>query len=140
MSLTSRLKQAGKVVLPFILAGTLLNPLNAQQPKNQEKSDWLYHVLEASFIAFNVVDYVTTQQALEYGAQEKNPIAKHFIHNRPVSALWKIGCNLTSLYACKQIKKTHPKLAYASLIGLNLLYGQLAYRNININLKFNLNK
>lgn len=138
MSLTNKLKQAGKKALPFLLVGALLNPIQAQEKK--EKSDWLYHGLEASFIIFNVVDYVTTQQALEYGAQEKNPIAKHFIHNRPVSALWKIGCNLTSLYACKQLKKTHPKTAYGALIGLNILYGQLAYRNIKLNLNFNLNK
>ncbi len=139
MSLTNKLKQVGKKALPFLLAGALLNPLNAQN-KNKEKSDLLYHGLEASFIVFNIIDYKTTLDAIDNGATELNPIAKHFIHNKPASALFKIGCNFASLYACRQLKKDYPKLAYASLIGLNLLYGQLAYRNININLRFNLNK
>ncbi len=139
-TLLNKLKQTGKRALPFILAANMLNPLNAQQPEKKDKNDWLYHGLEAGYITFNIVDYFTTQYALEYGAQELNPIAKHFIHNKTISALVKGGVSLTTLYYLRELKEENPKLAYAFLIGLNAVYGQLAYRNIKLNISLDLDR
>lgn len=142
-TLLNRLKQTGKKALPFILAANMLNPLNAQQPKKQNKNDWLYHGLEASYIVLNYIDYKTALNAIDNGATELNLLAKPFVenpHNDITFALFKTGATFTTLYYLRKIKEENPKLAYASLTGANLLYGWLAHRSIKLNLSLDLDR
>lgn len=141
MSLTNKLKQAGKKALPFLLAVVLLNPIQAQEKK--EKSDFKYKVGEVSYVVLNYIDYKTTLNAIDNGATELNPITKPFVenpYNDITFGLFKTGATFTALYLLRKIKEENPKLAYASLTGANLLYGWLAHRHIKLDLSFNLNK
>ena len=139
MSLTSKLKQVSKKALPFLLAGTLLNPIQAQ-----DKNDLLYHGLEAYHIGINLADYFTTYMAIETGSFiEGAPIIRNFIDNKELFILYKIGLVSLFLYENRQIKKDYPKTAYAALIGLNLLGTYISYRNyknFQIGLSLNLGK
>ncbi len=124
MSLTSRLKQVGKKALPFLLVGALLNPIQAQEKK--EKSDWLYHGLEASYIALNYLDYSTTKRALQNGATELNPLMEY-----PIPC--KLGMTSLFLYASRQIKKDDEKQAKRLLLLGNLFYGAIVLNNYLLN-------
>ena len=104
MNLTDKFKHVGRKMLPLLLVGTLLTPLNAQE-KNKKRTDWIYNGLEAAYIGLNIADYITTQQAMEKGAFEANPIMRPFVKNKPAFALIKAGANLTTLYLGRKVKK-----------------------------------
>ena len=134
MNLTDKLKHIGRKMLPLLLVGTLLTPLNAQE-KKKKRSDWIYNGLEASYIGLNIADYITTRQAMEKGAWEANPIMRPFVKNKPAFASIKAGATLTTLYLSRKVKKEKPKVAFGLLIIGNLVYGYLANHNYKVNLQ-----
>lgn len=134
MNLTDKFKQIGGKMLPLLLVGALLTPLNAQQ-KNKKRTDWMYNGLETSYIGLNIADYITTQQAMKKGAKEANPIMKPFVKNKSTFALIKAGGTLTTIYFSRKIKKENPKTALGLLLALNIFYGYVVNNNYQVNLQ-----
>ena len=134
MNLTDKFKQIGGKMLPLLLVGTLLTPLNAQD-KNKKTTDWIYNSLETSYIGLNIADYITTQQAMKKGALEANPIMKPFVKNKSAFALTKTGVTLTTLYLSRKVKKENPKTAFGLLLALNIFYGYVVNNNYQVNLQ-----
>ena len=133
MNLTDKFKQIGRKMLPFLLVGALLTPLNAQE-KNK-RTDWIYNGLEASYIGLNIADYITTRQAMEKGAWEANPIMRPFVKNKPAFASIKAGATLTTLYLYRKVKKEKPKVAFGLLLALNIFYGHIVNNNYQVKLQ-----
>ena len=121
-----------------------LNPFEKPFDKaTDEKTDWVYHGLEASYIALNVADYFLTYRALDkksdkWQVQEVHPIMKNFIHNKALTALIKTGATGFVLYANRKLKKENSTAAYALLTAMNLIYAGIVYNNYQVNVKLDL--
>ena len=99
------------------------------------RMDGLYTALELSYLALNTIDLVTTFYSLDNGAKELNPIAKSFIHNKPLAVAVKGGLTLGVLWGLRQVKKQDKTAAYITLSLLNGLYGFVATNNIRVSLQ-----
>ena len=114
----------------------LINPV--EKPLEEEKTDWVYHGLEVSYIALNAADLALTYGALNSGAKEGNPIMKNVMHNKALTALIKTGATGFVLYAGRKIKEENSTAAYAFLTAINLIYVGVVYNNYQVNLKLDL--
>jgi hypothetical protein len=107
--------------------------------REESKIDWVYHGLEASYIALNAADVIFTYRALDKGAEEANPLLRGFVKSKPLTIAFKAGTTGLVLYANRKITKENKTVGYATLIALNLLYGYIVNNNYQVTMRVGLN-
>lgn len=92
-----------------------------------------YCSLEASYLALNVADYITTLHALQnYPVREANPLLVEITRDPVLFALAKTGMTAGVLYTLRIVRDDRPGLAMAELIGLNLIYAGIVTHNVTV--------
>lgn len=121
------------LIVPFDLV--LGAEKGTEDHKQKNKKDWLYHVLEANYLALNAADLVTTFRGVDQGAYEINPIARTFIQNKPLAIAAKTGLSLGVLVALREARKQDRRVAVIALAVLNVAYSVVVTNNIRVNLQ-----
>jgi len=97
--------------------------------------DWLYTALELNYVFLNAADLLITFEGLKRGAREANPVARLFIHNKPLALAVKGGVTAGVLFGLAYVKKHDAKAAYISLGLLNVIYGVVVANNVSVQLR-----
>lgn len=94
-----------------------------------------YHSLEVSYIALNTADLITTYQLIEAGGYEANPLQAKVIHNKPLAIGIKTISTGLILGSCRIIRRDRPKVAFISLLALNIGYAFIVTHNYQLTIK-----
>lgn len=101
-----------------------------------KKTDWVYHSLEASYIALNTADVLITYKGLEKGLREANPFIQDIIDNKPLFIGIKAVFTFGALALIRQVRKHDRKTGMIYLIGANVLYSVVVAHNYSVVIRF----
>jgi len=99
-----------------------------------------YRSLEATYVALNAADVVTTYRAINRGGYEENPLLRPIISRPAVFIPVKGLMTLGSLALLRRIGRDSPKAALVYLSILNIGMGAVVYHNYRVTLRIPLGR
>lgn len=85
-----------------------------------------------SFAALQVMDAVTTRQALNGGAREANPAMAGIVRNNAALFAVKAGSAAATAYFAERLAKNHPRRAAILMVVLNTAYAAVVAHNYQV--------
>ena len=115
-----------KRVVLFILILLILSSLNLFA------DDDLFKTFQLSYVILDYLDICSTLYGIEIGLIEANPLAKLYIKKPFLTFAVHVVLDLAIMKITDRLFNRSKKLAWAFIIGLNLVKGYILYRNIKI--------
>jgi hypothetical protein len=84
--------------------------------------------LYAGVILTRTMDYISTENVLAAGGRELL-LPKFLVIDRPMFAAFSFGSGMAEIYASRELRRTHPKMARYILIGDIVAAGVVAVHN-----------
>jgi hypothetical protein len=114
-----------KVLLASFLIFCIVNSLSAD--------DKIFRSLQFSAVVSINLDTMLTYDAIwNYGAKERNPIVGAYIDNLPLTLGIDSLINMTLVWGTNKIYKKNKTLAYAIVIGVNLIQAYCFYTHYQL--------
>ena len=95
-------------------------------------NDDLFKTFQLNYIALDYLDVCSTLYGIEIGLTEMNPLAKWYIKNPLLTIAVHVILNTAIIKLTDVLFGGNKKLAWAVIIGLNLIKGYIVYRNFKI--------
>jgi hypothetical protein len=109
-------------------------PIELAGPRQDQPSDMtaLRRGLYASFAALQIMDGVSTRQALNSGAREANPAMGAVAKNGAALFAVKAGTAAATMFFAEKLAKKHPKRAAILMAVLNAGYAAVVMHNYRV--------
>lgn len=124
-----------QLVLPAILADAAqTRPIEMAFPGDRSgfAAPALRHSLYASFGALQVLDALSTRQALRAGAREANPAMAGIANNSMALFAVKAGTAVGTTFFAERLAKKHPRRATILMVVLNSAYAGIVAHNYSV--------
>jgi hypothetical protein len=128
----SALQTSGRALQRFVTDTSLL----AVDRDDETERAYAWHenrqtirALSASYLALSVLDWRTTTQALQNGAQEVNPMMSGVAPHSGIFLATKVGLSMTTLYAAERIRRHNRPMAMIVMIGANVAMSAVVAHN-----------
>ena len=89
----------------------------------------LFAGFQLSYVALDCLDVCSTLYGLDVGLIEANPLAKWYIKNPTLTFAVHVVLDLAIIKGTDYLFRKDKKLAWAVIIGLNLIKTYIVYRN-----------
>jgi len=119
------MKVMKRIIIPLVLILCTANALFAD--------DAVFNSLQFSAVVSINLDTALTYDALNrYGAREGNPIVASYIDNVPLTLGIDFMINTALIWGTNKIYKKNKPLAYAIVIGINLIQAYCFYTHYRL--------
>ena len=90
------------------------------------------HALSGAYIVMSMFDYVSTTQALNRGAEERNPLLAAMAQHSGTLLLTKAAITASTILMAQRLWKRNRPAAIAVMVGANLATGFIAFHNASL--------